>query len=805
VTMPDLAAQFGFNVIDSLPYSVAVLDSQGVIIAVNECWRRFALENSNSSTLTPSDDIGKNYLSVCALVGNGESRSWKRERGETQEGQEREQALAAFAGISAVLKGEKKEFSLEYPCHSADAKRWFMMNVARLKGNQSGAVVSHVEITDRKHSELGLQESELRIRMFIEKAPVAIVMLDKQMRYLSASRRWRIDFGLEKQDILGRSHYDLFPEIPERWREVHRKCLAGATEKSDEDIFIRANGSIEWVRWEINPWTDRFGDIGGIVIFREIITQRKLAEDALKRSEREFHLLAEAVPQIVWIALADSRNIYVNQRWSEYTGLVQEDSYGHGWLKAVHPDDQQKACEAWSSALKDRNIYSYEGRLRRADGQYCWWLVRSIPVLNEHGDVVKWFGTCTDIDRLKQAEIALEEAKNAAETASAAKSQFLAMMSHEIRTPLNAIIGFSQLLIYSDKDQKQIQDQKVWLATKQDYARRIQRNGQLLIHLIDDILDLSKIEAGELKFEKLETLLYEFFSDVKVVMLHKAKEKGFLFTMKVESSLPQSFLTDPMRLKQILFNIIGNAIKFTSQGEVRVEVKRGLNDRLLHIVVEDTGVGLASEQVSKLFQPFTQADSSIHRQFGGTGLGLVVSRRLAQALGGDVVLVRTQPGVGSTFEITVALLASLVDTPKCQLQLTNQAVRAERVPKQPSEALAKIRVLLAEDMLDNQILITKIIGWAGGTVDIAIDGEEAVMMAMVGGYDIVLMDICMPKLDGYAATEKLRSKGYQRPIIALTARAMPDDIRRCEKVGCNAHLAKSVMHNELIELILRHL
>jgi len=414
-------------------------------------------------------------------------------------------------------------------------------------------------------------------------------------------------------------------------------------------------------------------------------------------------------------------------------------------------------------------------------------------VIRENDRIVKVIGALRDITECKHMEQALLNAKTAAEAANLAKSQFLAMMSHEIRTPLNVIMGFSELLVELDP----ISEQNQYGEKKRDYVNRIRRNGQLLVNLIDEILDLSKIESGKLKLEKIEINPYELISDIRTMMQYQAEQKGLLFFMNIEGPLPQRYLTDPMRLKQILLNIIGNAIKFTKKGEVRVTVKTTQSDSKLHVVVIDTGIGITHEQASQLFQPFSLADQSITRQYGGTGLGLIISRKLAQGLGGDVVLVESREGVGSTFAITITL--EEVKYNHSHPQSIKQ--RDETTQKQPR--LDGIRVLLAENMPDNQLLLKRNIMIAGGTIDIANDGEEAVAKALAGHYDMILMDIKMPRLDGYEATQQLRTAGYPGPIVALTAHAMREDIKRCKQVGCNGHLAKPVARDEMLEMIYR--
>lgn len=263
------------------------------------------------------------------------------------------------------------------------------------------------DITEQKKTNALLRENEEKLRLFIHYSPSAIAMFDCDMRYLAYSRRWLTDYGLAEQNLIGRSHYDVFPDIPERWKELHRRGLAGSNEKCERDHFVRADGSVEWVRWEMRPWLTN--TIGGIILFTDVITERVKIEQTLSAREKEFRLLAESMPQIVWITLADGECIYLNQQWIYYTGLSLEESYGRNWNNAFHPNYQQRAWDTWCSAVKNKSSYSLEEQIRGADGVYRWWLTRAVPVFDETGEIYKWFGTCTDIHDIKEAEKVLRE------------------------------------------------------------------------------------------------------------------------------------------------------------------------------------------------------------------------------------------------------------------------------------------------------------------------------------------------------------------------------------------------------------
>jgi signal transduction histidine kinase/HPt (histidine-containing phosphotransfer) domain-containing protein len=402
-------------------------------------------------------------------------------------------------------------------------------------------------------------------------------------------------------------------------------------------------------------------------------------------------------------------------------------------------------------------------------------------------------------ERVRQRTEELSLAKMAAEEASRSKSQFLANMSHEIRTPMTAIIGYADLLL--DPDQT--------TSDRVNCVQTIRRNGEHLLTVINDILDISKIEAGKMAVERVACSPFSVLSDVASTMRGRAYEKGLSFDVDVETPIPQTIRTDPTRLRQILINLTGNAIKFTESGGVRITAKlltEGGVPRLQFDVV-DTGIGLTADQLGGLFQPFTQADASTTRRFGGTGLGLTISKRLAEMLGGGIEVAST-PGAGSSFTLTVE--TGPLDGIAMLARFAEAAYGAAEPPKRPTGARLSGRILLAEDGPDNQKLLALYLGKAGAEVVIADNGEAAVEKALAAAgagrpFDLILMDMQMPVLDGYGATSKLRAKGYAGPIVALTAHAMADDRARCLWSGCTDYMSKPVEREALIDLAVHYL
>ncbi|MBX7164943.1 MAG: response regulator [Pirellulales bacterium] len=406
---------------------------------------------------------------------------------------------------------------------------------------------------------------------------------------------------------------------------------------------------------------------------------------------------------------------------------------------------------------------------------------------------------------LAYLNVELEVAKATCEAASQSKSEFLANMSHELRTPMTAILGFTDVLLGNLDQEEDL-----------EACRTIRRNGEHLLVLLNDILDLSKIEAGRMQVEELNCSPQEVLDDVIKLMRVRTDAKGLSLGIRYEGPIPERIVTDPTRWRQILVNLVGNAVKFTEVGGISLVVR--LNDAagplpMLSVDIIDTGIGISDEKIGQLFQPFTQADASTSRRFGGTGLGLTISRRLAELLGGSIEVTSTAH-VGSCFTVSISTGSlqgvALVDP--------HQALAPAIVSQLPLPAVElPVRVLLVEDGPDNQRLISFLLKKAGAEVKLAGNGEQGVELAMASqegwgnqaenedaAYDIVLMDMQMPIMDGYQATAELRRLGYAGPIIALTAHAMSHDRQRCLDVGCDDYLTKPIDRQALLEMVARY-
>ncbi len=644
------------------------------------------------------------------------------------------------------------------------------------------------------------------MRLFIENTPVPVAMLDNDLRYIACSRRWLEDYNLLDQDIRGRRHYEVFPNVPPHWRDVHARCLAGAFEQSDNDVLRLPNGREIRLRWEVRPWYNESGAIGGLVMLSEDITDRVRARSERDRFRDHLYDCIESVQGGIVLYDADSRLVLCNSHYREmYREAAAEMVPGRTYREILDAYARRSpgACgdrtpEAWVEYRLQQHATRREPWEQYVNGR--WILVQDQDTAD--GGVVS---LRTDITEIKKTQEALHQAKEAAEQADLSKSAFLANMSHEIRTPMTAILGYADLL----------DESRVSAAEHRDHVATIRRNGENLIGIIDDILDLSKIETGQLVPQNASVFLPGLMQEMHDLMLVRADAKGIRYELAPVFPLPTHIEIDAPRLRQILVNLIGNAIKFTETGTVTVRIAFDAAAGELICDVIDTGIGVPPEALQAIFEPFIQADNSMTRRFGGAGLGLAISRRLAQMLGGDLT-VCSEPGRGSTFRLRVPTrgsgeglcvpdrcatcpITACAHKPPVQISLPAAAANAD-VEELPA------RLLLVEDGPDNQRLIAFHLRKAGFKVQIAENGQVALYAIEAADaestpFDLVLLDMQMPVMDGYQTVTAMRRAGDNRPVIALTAHAMEGDREKCLAAGCDDYMTKPVKKDALIELV----
>lgn len=514
-----------------------------------------------------------------------------------------------------------------------------------------------------------LQERLSNVEAFIGQAPAAMAMFDREMRYIAASRRWLSDFNIGIDDVCGRSHYEIFPEIPERWKLVHQRCLAGATERADEDIFIRGDGSRQWISWEVQPWfrNESTKEIGGIIIFSEDIT-----------------------------------------------------------------------------AIKE--AYEHEGELRA------------------------------------QAEV--ESALRVeAQRSVQEKDAFVATLSHELRTPLNAMLGWTQLLHKMDSNP----------ARQAKALSAIERSGQALNQLISDLLDINRIVSGKMRLNVAEVSIPSLVQMVLDTVQRELEEKELHVELHLDQPEPgeQIVSGDPLRLQQCLWNLLSNAIKFTPDGG-RITVSTHGDQETVAISVADTGCGIPSDMLPRIFDRFVQSDSSSTRAHGGLGLGLAIVRQLVELHGGTVVAESKGRNQGSTF--TIAL-------PRVAPSAAPQSIAFGSSVVDADVDLRGISFLVIDDQLEARELLRGALEDRGAQVYTAPSAESALALTSREQPDLLISDIAMPMRDGYDYIRNVRQAGICTPAIALSAHAAADDEQRAIGAGFDRYLAKPVRLEQLFNTI----
>ncbi len=629
--------------------------------------------------------------------------------------------------------------------------------------------------------------------------PDAVFVKDLGGVYLFANHAAREFTGIG--DIVGRSVREIFrPDEAEAMIASDREVVERGAPITRQYTIRPADGEKRFMEVVKVPILGEDGKPWGVVGISRDITERSEAQSRLRESERFLRLVIDNIPQsLFWkdrdgVYLGGNRQLLVDTGKTDVRGLVDSDM---PWT-----DDQAtfyRSCDqrVMSTGTPEFDIIE---RSTDASGRERWMKTTKIPLRNTAGEVVGVLGSAEDITELKLMQAKLEQARDAAEAANRAKSEFLANMSHEIRTPMTAIIGYAELL-----ETGEIEDER-----KAEFISVIRRNGEHLLHIINDVLDLSRVEAGRMTIDEAAALLPDLLRDSVFLMSARAEQKGVALGLVYNSPIPETILTDPTRFRQILMNMVGNAIKFTERGSVAVEVELDVTDgaEILTIDVIDTGHGIQPQDAERLFLPFEQADASSTRRFGGSGLGLAISRRFAELLGGDVYLVDSQPGAGSRFRFQLPVQAPGGLRLVAHDSLWTSPSR-EQTPREESLPALQGRVLLAEDGPDNQRLLAHHLRSFGLKVCLASDGREAIDLVLKAAetrpYDLVLMDMQMPVVDGYQATRSLREVGVQTPIVALTAHAMRGDRGRCLDEGCNDYATKPISKRDLHALCARFL
>jgi PAS domain S-box-containing protein len=544
----------------------------------------------------------------------------------------------------------------------------------------------------------------------------------------------------------------------------------------------------------------------GLVVARDI-SERKRAEEALRQIENRYNSLIASTGVMVWETDAGGALVSISPAFQTILGRSRDDWVGRTFDLLLHPDDRGRAVRMHERAWQGETLPRYELRIQTetANSVDCEFLLvtrvrdksteRVVAIIRDISEQKRNEKALADSDTLRQS-------KEAAERASRAKSEFLSSVSHEIRTPLTAILGFIDVL-------GEHPHLKASPAEIEQYLATIRQNGQFLLALIDDLLDISRIEAGQLRVEREPCSPAEIVSGVVESLKAKAEAKHLRIEVEFEGAIPSDVSTDRLRLQQVLVNLLDNAIKFTEQGKVRLTVRAVDQNGALHVLefaVSDTGIGMSALEMIGLFQPFYRVSPSDGNRPAGTGLGLAICKRIARRLGGDLT-VKSAPGSGSTFTLRIPA-AKAKETQGQRLPSQSTEPSASTAAAQPNPARLHARILLAEDNQANQELISLRLRQAGAAVVTAGNGKEALDRAseavMAGRpFDIVIMDMQMPVLDGYEAVRQLRARGFTEPILAVTAYAMSEDREECLGQGCDDFISKPIEWDRFMGKLIR--
>ncbi len=622
----------------------------------------------------------------------------------------------------------------------------------------------------------------------IDNAPVALMMTDRKMRILNASPKWRQDFGMTGRDVTDCSIYDLFPSSKQRWGAMFSKALRGETVSSQGVRLNLPHGVQLWVRSEMTPWRDSRGRIGGLLIMTHDITDMVEALEKTKRSEQSLKLAVEIGELSMWELDHRRRETSsVGPSLSKSNRHYDYQAMNDDIWRAIHPADRPAAQAAWDSYERDGTPYRIVHRVLQSNGPHIWVQSATEVIRDAQGEVERVVGVLRNIDKEKRSEMALAKAKEAAEAANRAKSEFLANMSHEIRTPLNGVMGVASALARTPLNPGQ-----------REMIGLIESSALTLESLLSDVLDLARVESGRMTLANDPFDLGRCLADVGALFQRAAEAKGLTLVVEAAPDVAGVFLGDASRVRQVLSNLVSNAVKFTAEGSVRVgasalRTPEGIEAR---IWVKDTGIGFDEDTKARLFERFEQADGSITRRFGGTGLGLAISRALAEQMGGALEA-QSAPGQGAAFTFTLPLVRAEGLAPQPELEQADAPPMAEALP---------VRVLLAEDHPTNRRVVQLILESAGVDLTCVENGLEAVEACAVRDFDLVLMDMQMPVMDGLTAIREIRARDTAehkppRCIYALTANAMPEHAAASRAAGADGHLTKPIAADALFRTV----
>jgi len=647
---------------------------------------------------------------------------------------------------------------------------------------------------------LAIQEeqlkSEQKYQHVVESLREVIFQTDWEGSWLYLNPAWTEITGFSLGKSIGTNILNyVHPDDQQRHYEMCLPLMKKVDARCRHEVrFVTMDGGFRWFEVYAWPALDERGNIIGAMGTLNDVTVRRDAEEKLREQLHFNQMLIETLPNPLFFKDREGRYLGVNKSWEAYFGVQREDCLGKrdNEFSADWPCSTALHQNSDVELLQHPGMQSYETSVGSGETQRDAVFYKA-TLLNMDGSVAGIIGIVTDISERKRYENALEQSKELAEAASRAKSEFLANMSHEIRTPMNGILGMTEIALGTELDVQQ-----------REYLSMVKVSAESLLTIINDILDFSKIEAGKLTINEEDFDLRETLDGIVRSLAVRAKEKSLNLNCDVASNIPRFVRSDSVRVGQIVVNLIGNAIKFTDRGSVTAKVVLDqVNAQGMQLLFEirDTGIGIAAEKLAVIFESFSQADTSTTRKYGGTGLGLTISGRLAQMMGGRI-WVESTPGQGSTFSFS--LHCAFADQEAAAKKASQVIVAGTAAGEQRSG-----RILLAEDNLINQAVASNLLRQRGYDLTIANNGREVVECYQTAHFDIVLMDVQMPEMSGFEATAALRAlqadSGSHTPIIAMTAHAMQGDEQKCLEMGMDAYISKPIHSAKLYALLDRYL